>query len=113
MSALLVAVHVTALYSAAPDAAQTIVSGSEAEALMGHRWRGAWGRDDADGVFAAASPPPPPPPPCSGGACSSLVHYPCAGTRHYAEFNVPELPKNPSPTWWVPAAACTTHQPHL
>ena len=51
------------------------------------------------GAAAASSGAlPSAPPKCSGGACSSLVHYPVQGTSHYAEFNVPELPKDTSPT---------------
>ena len=41
------------------------------------------------------------PPLCHGGACSSLAHYPVRGTLHYAEFNVPELPKKIGPTWFA------------
>jgi hypothetical protein len=38
---------------------------------------------------------------CNGGFCSSLAHYPCRGTSHYAEFNVPELPEEIGPTFFV------------
>jgi hypothetical protein len=55
----------------------------------------------AAAVVASSAAPAPPPPKCNGGFCSSLAHYPCAGTTHYAEFNVPELPLAVGPTFFV------------
>mmetsp|Transcript_40723 Transcript_40723/g.109283 ORF Transcript_40723/g.109283 Transcript_40723/m.109283 type:complete len:307 (+) Transcript_40723:102-1022(+) len=40
-------------------------------------------------------------PQCHSGMCSDLHHYPASGTFHYAEFNVPELPKIVGPTFFV------------
>lgn len=41
------------------------------------------------------------PPTCNGGFCSSLAHYPVNGTETYAEFDVPALPRNIGPTFFV------------
>lgn len=38
---------------------------------------------------------------CNGGMCCGFSHYPVVGTHHYAEFDVPGLPTNVGPTYFV------------
>jgi hypothetical protein len=47
-------------------------------------------------VRSAAAPPT-----CNDGFYSSLAHYPVNGTETYAEFDVPALPQNIGPTFFV------------
>lgn len=38
---------------------------------------------------------------CNGGMCCGFSHYPVTGAKHYTEFDVPGLPANVGPTYFV------------